>query len=712
MIKHFCLYLAFLLSAATSIAQKAYQINNLSENVLIGNGVYFLEDKAGSKTLDDVLIDTTFAAVKGASPNFGISASTFWLKIVLKNNSNETKFRIQVAQPSLDKISFFSKSGASNFTEIKGGEVFPFHQREFFDPTYMYRLKIPVDSTATVYLRIESRDNLQVPVIIGTPEGIIESAKIRDYIFGLFGGIMLVMLLYNLFLYLTVRDKTYLYYVIYLITVILTQTSIQGYTFQYLWPNNSFLAQWSPFIWSPAVGIASAYFIRIFLTTKTLTPKFDKGYKIFNSMYIIAVCFAVFGLFTWSYLIITACASAVSMYMLANAVVVFRLNYRPARYFLVAWFLFLTGVTIYAMTNFGFLPVTSFTQYAMPAGAAAEVVLLSLALADRINVLKREKEASQAEALKVSEQNQRLISEQNVILEQKVHERTVELEETNEELSVTLTYLKDTQAQLVNAEKMASLGQLTAGIAHEINNPINFVSANLKPLRLDISEIFELINQYDSLNSAADKDGALAEIEKFKKKIDLSFLKLEIDKLLSGIEDGASRTAEIVSGLRNFSRLDESDIKEANVNDGLESTLVLLRSQLSDIEVVTELGQVPIIECFPGKLNQVFMNILSNAIYAVNKNTSNPLKRLTIRTYARNEKVYIEIEDTGVGMSKEVIDKIYEPFFTTKDVGEGTGLGMSIVFKIIESHHAKLEITSEPGKGSKMTIILNMKIAT
>lgn len=703
--------LLLLMVAFTAVAQEPYQITELENNVLLEKGIYFLEDKEGTKTIHEIENSTSFIPVTGTAPNFGISSSAFWVKIMLKNKLESQAFRLQVAQPSLDKISFFQKNENNQYTEVKGGEVLPFSERQYFDPSFIYALKIAADSTQTYFLRIESRDNLQVPIILGKPDEIFESNKAKDYLMGLFGGIMLVMLLYNAFLYVTVRDKTYLYYVIYLITVILTQTSIQGYTFQYLWPNVPLLAQWSPFIWSPAVGIASGYFIRIFLNTKLLTPGFDKGYKFLNALYVIAVLAALLGYFSISYLLITTCASVLSMYMLVNAVAVFRLNYRPARYFLVAWSLFLVGVTSYALTNFGFLPITDFSQFVMPSGAAAEVVLLSLALADRINVLKREKEASQAEALRVSEQNQRLITEQNIILEQKVHERTVELEETNEELSVTLTYLKDTQAQLVNAEKMASLGQLTAGIAHEINNPINFVSANLKPLRLDISEILELVFQYGELSNSADMQAKLIEIEKFKKKIDLPFLKIEIDKLLTGIEDGATRTAEIVSGLRNFSRLDESDLKEANINDGIESTLVLLRSQLDNIEVVTDLGEVPIIECFPGKLNQVFMNIFGNAIYAIAKNINNPLKRLTIRTFFRNEKVYVEIEDTGIGMSQEVIDKIFEPFFTTKDVGEGTGLGMSIVFKIIESHHAKLEITSEPGVGTKMTIILNMKIS-
>ena len=357
------------------------------------------------------------------------------------------------------------------------------------------------------------------------------------------------------------------------------------------------------------------------------------------------------------------------------------------------------------------MEVFNFTFYTMPLGSAAEVILLSLALADRINVLKKEKEESQAQALLISQQNQKLITEQNIILEQKVHERTIELKVTNDELNVTLTYLKDTQTQLVNAEKMASLGQLTAGIAHEINNPINFVSANLRPLKTGIDEVLEVVAKYEGITSDSVLIDKLKEIAAFKKEIDLDYLKIEIEKLLAGIEDGAKRTSEIVSGLKNFSRLDESDIKEASINEGIESTLILLRSSFSkQIEIVTNLEKVPNIECYPGKLNQVFLNILSNALYAINKKGSSTNNKLIISTFEKEGQIYATFEDSGIGMTPDVKGKIFEPFFTTKNVGEGTGLGMSIVFKIIESHHAHLEVESELGKGTKITIILNKKL--
>jgi signal transduction histidine kinase len=293
------------------------------------------------------------------------------------------------------------------------------------------------------------------------------------------------------------------------------------------------------------------------------------------------------------------------------------------------------------------------------------------------------------------------------VLERKVTERTVELEKANVEINLALNNLKETQAQLVDAEKMASLGQLTAGIAHEINNPINFVSANVKPLKLDVEDILSVIKKYEELEGSKNLEKDLLAIQEYKNSIDLEYVKEEVDILLSGIEDGAKRTAEIVTGLKNFSRLDETDIKQANINEGIESTLVLLKNLLTpNIKVIKELGDLPLIECLPGKLNQVFMNLFSNALYAIKKKGLEFDQFLKITTLETADNIILVVEDSGIGMSEQVKHKIFEPFFTTKDVGEGTGLGMSIVFKIIETHQAKIEVESTEGVGTKISIIL------
>ncbi|ELR70490.1 hypothetical protein C900_03649 [Fulvivirga imtechensis AK7] len=280
------------------------------------------------------------------------------------------------------------------------------------------------------------------------------------------------------------------------------------------------------------------------------------------------------------------------------------------------------------------------------------------------------------------------------------------LNEINEELTTTLEDLKHTQTQLVQSEKMASLGQLTAGVAHEINNPINFVSAGIDSLSTNYQDLSEILQKYALLEAGNNNSDLLLEIDQLKKELDLDYLLVEIPQLLESIKAGANRTTEIIKSLRNFTRLDEDSLKKANINEGLDSTLVILRNQMSDrIEVVKEYEDLPPVNCYPGQLNQVFMNILNNAIQAVD----GPGK-IMIKTMQQNGSIMIRIKDTGKGMSDELKQKIFEPFFTTKDVGEGTGLGLSISYGIIEKHRGKIEVESAPGKGTEFIIQLPLNL--
>lgn len=288
-------------------------------------------------------------------------------------------------------------------------------------------------------------------------------------------------------------------------------------------------------------------------------------------------------------------------------------------------------------------------------------------------------------------------------------ERTSELRKSNQDLEKAYTDLKDAETQLVESEKMASLGQLTAGIAHEINNPINFVTSNVKPLNRDVLILIEAITEMEKI---AMSDASVQEktnaIEAYKNDIDYDYLKIEIDQLLGGIGEGASRTAEIVKGLRIFSRLDEDDLKKADINEGLNSTLIITNNMLNNtIKVDKKYANLPLIECYPGKLNQVFLNMISNAIYAIRKRHGDAEGGiLSIITACDENNVYVTIGDNGTGMDENTKKRLFEPFFTTKDVGEGTGLGMSIAYNTINKHHGQININSELGKGTEFIITL------
>ena len=288
---------------------------------------------------------------------------------------------------------------------------------------------------------------------------------------------------------------------------------------------------------------------------------------------------------------------------------------------------------------------------------------------------------------------------------QEISQANANLAATNATLSKTVEDLKAAQDQLIQAEKMASLGQLTAGIAHEINNPINFVSANIQPLKDDMADIMKLSRLYDEVIREKKLEKEFQSVDSFRTATNIDLTITEINNLLKGMEEGAMRTAEIVKGLRNFSRLDQNEFRKANLNESIESTLLLLHSTYKNrIEIERDYGSIPEVDCFPGQINQVLMNILSNAVQAI------PEKGLiTIKTKQIDTAVQVSIKDSGSGMDEQIRKKIFDPFFTTKEIGKGTGLGLSISYGIIQKHSGDISVFSAPGKGTEFIITIPIK---
>ncbi|MBV6624742.1 MAG: GAF domain-containing protein [Rivularia sp. (in: Bacteria)] len=294
-----------------------------------------------------------------------------------------------------------------------------------------------------------------------------------------------------------------------------------------------------------------------------------------------------------------------------------------------------------------------------------------------------------------------------------------------EEIKTTLVNLRKAQAQLVQSEKMSSLGQLVAGIAHEINNPVNFIYGNINHIHQYAEDLLGILELYQQ-----SCDGNNCEIEERAEEIDLEFLVDDLPKMLSSMKIGASRIREIVLSLRNFSRLDEADLKAADIHEGIESTLLILQYRLKakpnslGVELIKEYGELPEVECYAGQLNQVLMNVFSNAIDALEEgvstgfweveadNNQSGIPKIRICTHISEDKnrIVIRIADNGLGMTETVMNRMFDPFFTTKPVGKGTGLGLSISYQIIVDKHGGIfNCKSLPRKGTEFSIEIPVK---
>ncbi len=299
----------------------------------------------------------------------------------------------------------------------------------------------------------------------------------------------------------------------------------------------------------------------------------------------------------------------------------------------------------------------------------------------------------------------------SLTLERQVQERT-------KKLVITLKELQHTQSQLIQKEKMSSLGQLVAGVAHEINNPVNFIHGNLEYTKNYIQDLLKLVILYQ-----AEYPNPTEIIEEEIESIDLYFLKEDLPNILSSMQTGSERIKEIVKSLRTFSRLDEADCKKIDIHEGIESTLMILQNRLKakpqycEIEVIRNYGELPLVECYAGQLNQVFMNLLVNAIDVLEeqlyKTEDNPFltPQITISTKILNsQRIAIYIADNGLGMTEEVLAKIFNPFYTTKPVGKGTGLGLAISYQVVvDRHHGELNCSSTPGEGTEFAIEIPVK---
>jgi len=433
--------LLFFSAIGLQAQQPIFEMNENTDYANISRYISVFQDSSKLMSLKQVLAleDSHFKPITTDDPNFGFKKNNFWLKFQVSNKSTKTKYRyLELDYPLMDKLEVFSQDAQGNWvnTQKTIGDKVPFKERTIFYRNPVFNIEVAPQETRTYFIKIDTESSVQFPAILYNESRLSRHITNTEILFGIFYGILLIMAIYNLVLYFAVRNVSYLYYFIYTIFYGLAQLSLNGHSFQHLWPN----ALW----WANAVvpislclaGAGAILFMIYFLNTDKYIPRFG---KVIWGLVGLFGAFALLG-FVLPYPIAIRIATAsmlfIGIFELVVGIIVWRLGNRSAIYFIVSWALFLIGIVIVALIAAGIVPNNPYLRVSHMVGAMLQVVGLSFALADRVNSIRKEKEKAQAEAIKAVEENARIIMEQNEMLEQKVAERTRELQQKQEEIMV------------------------------------------------------------------------------------------------------------------------------------------------------------------------------------------------------------------------------------------------------------------------------------
>jgi signal transduction histidine kinase len=714
----------------------------------LGPHLDYLEDVSGSLALEDVIAKRTFRPMARQVPNFGFTRSAWWFRLTLENQTDDNaSWLLENQFPVLDyydvHMIFANKATQSHYS----GDMRPFSRRDLSLTNPVFALHLARGERVTLYFRSGISGTLQLPLVLWHPVQLAEKNHREQILRGLYYGLLLALFLYNLMIFIAIRDSGYGFYLLYLGGFLLFQMTLDGLAFEYLWPaapvwgNQAF-----PFFFS-LMMLALLQFSRVFLQMGQGLMRLDRWFLRLGAFFLAMMAAVLVVPYAYMMWMVVLGGVLLPPLIFVVSVLRWRQGASQALFFLLAFGVLGLGGMLYALSGLGILPRGVLTEYGLQIGSALEVFLLSFGLADRMRTQKDANARIMREAGDTLEHHVRLRTQSLVqahaelalshgqlesnhqqleALHDKLAGAHQELASAHSALTDAHQSLQTTRQQLFLQEKMASLGTLAAGVAHEINNPTNFTHVAAQNQRVNLAEFAQFVQSM--LDDAPDA----ALVAGFSQHF--SQLQQDVAIMLNGTE----RIKTIVRDLRSVARIDETEKKSVRLSECLQSTLNLVRaSWLEQIEFSTEIVDDPEYECWPALLNQVFMNLLVNACQAILEKRQNlataradsaeadsgdansgqadasaaGLARtakghIWLRQRCDGPMLRLEVEDDGIGMSLEVRSRIAEPFFTTKPPESGTGLGMSIAQDIIQKHRGTLEIESTPGQGSRFVLRL------
>jgi signal transduction histidine kinase/serine phosphatase RsbU (regulator of sigma subunit) len=610
----------------------------------LGRNLYILEDKSNSIAFEDIIqkkYDSQFIKNQADIPNYGFTNSTYWIKFKITNlQLTSEELYLKIGNPLINFIELYIPNSDNSYQKKIAGNHFTFKNRELQYRSNVFKISLN-NADNVFYLRIKSSSSMSLPVILQTPEYFIENTLNEYIVLGVYYGILIVMIFYNLFVYTTVRDKNYLYYIIYITSNLMTMMSLNGISFQYFWPNNA----WWTNISIPFFVFSNAFTVTLFSSSFLNLKKFSPG---INRVLILVMIVSIFGMtssFFLNYSIAIrfatiTCAIGTPLIFIGCIFSLLK-GYRSARFYIIAWASLLIGIVTLALESYGFLPSNIFTKYGYQISSAAEVILLSLALGDRINILKEENEAAQLRTIEIQKN-----ATEN--LERKVAERTLELNKANDDLK--------------ELDKLKS--NFFANISHEIRTPLTLILSPVESV---------LQGDYDGKIDNKFFENLQRNAVRLLKLINnlLDFSKIEAGRMNLKIQK-----VEIVTFIRNYI----SSVHSAAESKGITMNFVSMSSAvplLIDIE----------------KLDKIIMNLFSNSLKFTDEGGF-----ITVSVRDDDENCYIDFEDSGIGIPSDKLESVFDRF-SQVDTGstrkyEGTGIGLALVKEFVELHGGRITVRS------------------
>lgn len=675
--------------AVTAQAAKTFEINSTTpDSQLVVPYFQVLEDPEGEMTLHDVQHadkDGAFSAVPSTSDslNFGLTHSAYWLKLTIRNATLRDESRLfEIAYPHIDHIDFYSPNSVGAFNLTQTGAVFEFSQRPYIDRHFVFPLLITAGQEQSYYLRVASSSSMDLPTYLWQPRAFEHHTKITYIAQALYFGMVIALALYNLLLFITLKDRSYLWYVLFVTSVGLALSAYYGLSFEFLWPDSPNWARPSTMVFFSASCMSLMLFQRDLLGTKEACPKCDKVMLMFVGIHPLLMIWFLLDLrFSMIPGVAIDCLSMVMVF--AMGLLGLHRKERTAYFFMLAFSCVLVAATVTGLRSFGLIPTNLLTVNGLQFGSVIEVLLLSFALADRYSTIRREKEQAQAEAIASHEAYVATLEGAEKVLEERVERRTRELSAANDKLHEQEVALREAMQVAENASKLKS--EFLANMSHEIRTPMNaIIGMAYLTLKTDLN----------------------------KKQQDY----------VSKIHRAALSLLGIINDVLDFSKIEAGKLETEKVDFSLDEVLnhvSTVTSQKAHDKQLEYIFHVPTnvprqLVGDPLRLGQVLINLVNNAI----KFTETGDIHVSCRVREKNEEeVLLEffVRDTGIGMAPWQVSKLFQPFTQadgsiTRKYG-GTGLGLAISKQLVELMGGDLRVESEEGYGSTFRFSARFGIA-